>query len=84
MTAADEICGFSLRGFIPLFAFGQKCFRSRASEARPSPGRKSQGFVWKVFPLLDVRNVGRLVGSPNSSVEDSRTDSGLAEREVSL
>jgi len=45
-------------------------------------GRKSWIFAWKVLPLLDVRNVGRLVDLENGSLEDCATDSGLAEREA--
>lgn len=48
----------------------------------PVPVGNRRGFVWNVFPLLDVRRVGRHIGGANGSLEDSRTDSGLAEREA--
>jgi len=79
MTAADGVGGFCLRGFIPLFVFRQNCFRSQIGEVRAGSGRRSTCFVRKVFLLLDVRKLGRLVGLANGSLEDSRTDSGLAE-----
>jgi hypothetical protein len=51
--------------------------------ARGGEGRfrlKLHGFVWKVLPLLDVGNVGRLAGRANGCWSDNLTDSGLAER----
>lgn len=53
------ISGFYLRGFIPLFVFGQNCSRSQAGEVRAGSCRKSQWLRSEGVPIAGRTDSGQ-------------------------